>query len=481
MSAADAAAGQAPTMPIRLRTSLPGCSIPYVPYMVPVTWRRSQLSTLVNKVLATAQGDDQHKPIPFDFIVDGTLLRTSLDEFLAQREQTAETTLELEYIRSTLPPAFRDAATQDDWVSAVDARRAGCVLSTSYDGNVRVYDVSAMDAEPATYMPAYAPRGTSLSCGRWLTDNVVATGSMSGIVTVWRTPGTEHQKLPVLHAAELRHHTAPVSSLDVCVRGERGALLSAGWDGSLALWDVPADARFGAVPSDGGASKKRRTTTTAAAGAASADAPSLEPTLVLHHVTPTVGASAAKALGTVPTPGANARTFAAFDAHMGDTRAWSAAWDGSVKCWDVQAGGVPTGQKNSDKVPLCLDPVRGTRGVAGAELVTGHMDHSLALYDFRDTVTNTAVAIAQAHAAPVSAVRTHPTSAHLFASGAYDGRLKVWDMRSPKQALFSLAPPAKPGKILGLDWTPDGDSLAAGGEDCRVSIYQGSAMGVEHV
>ena len=98
--------GAAPaTMPIRLRTSIPGCSIPYVPYMVPVTWRRSQLSTLVNKVLATAQDDrEAYTSVPFDFIVDGTLLRCSLEEYLAQQGHSAETTLELEYIVSTLPP-----------------------------------------------------------------------------------------------------------------------------------------------------------------------------------------------------------------------------------------------------------------------------------------------------------------------------------------------------------------------------------------
>ena len=493
------------TMPIRLRTSLPGCSIPYVPYMVPVTWRRSQLSTLVNKVLAAAQGsetegDAKYKSVPFDFIVNGELLRCSLEEYLAQHGESAESALELEYIRSTLPPAFKDAARQDDWVSSIDARRPGVVLTASYDGRTRVYDLDALTSEPQTYTPSYAT-DVSLTSARWLQlagdVQTLATGSMDGTVAVWRVPAVPGatSPIPIVQAMELRHHTSPVSTIDTYVRGDRAAVLSAGWDGTIALWDVPADAPISTsrAPADEGAPTKKRRGARGAQAPSQAEAstvqPPMAPTMVLHHVVPTLGASAAKALGTAPTPGANARTLASFD--QGDRRIWSAGWDGAVKCWDVEAGGVLQSQKQSDKVALALDPVRGAHPAsAHPEVMTGHMDHSIALYDFRDAVTNAAVAIANAHAAPVSALRTHPTSSYLFASGAYDGRIKVWDVRSPKQALFALSQPvsvsrarptASAQKILGLDWTPEGDRLVAGGEDCCVSVYQGQAIGVEHV
>ena len=468
--------GAAPaTMPIRLRTSIPGCSIPYVPYMVPVTWRRSQLSTLVNKVLATAQDDrEAYTSVPFDFIVDGTLLRCSLEEYLAQQGHSAETTLELEYIKSTMPPAYKDAARQDDWVASVDAGRPGAILTASYDGIVRVYEAEALQKEPYAYTPAYAS-SVSLTSAKWLGADAVVTGSMSGTVAVWRVPGQESKTVPVLQAAELEHHTSPVSSVDVAptASADRVAVLSAGWDGSMALWDVPSDARF-ATSSDG--SKKRRKH---AQGAEDVDTGAavpvpLAPTMVLQHVAPSLGATAARALSTAPTPGPNARTLAALA--DGDRRIWSAAWDGSVKSWDVASGGLLQGQKQTDKVPLCLDPL-----LAHAELVCGHMDHSLAMYDFRDAVSNAAVAMSGAHAAPVSAVRVHPTQVHLFASGAYDGRIKVWDVRSPRQALFAVSDPmaaSRDGgasrKVLGLDWTPRGDALVAGGEDCRVCLYQGT-------
>lgn len=471
----DAAA----TMPIRLRTSLPGCSIPYVPYMVPVNWRRSQLSTLVNKVLQTA--DNERATVPFDFIVDGELLRTSLDEYLAQHGRSSEETLELEYIRSTLPPSFKDAAKQDDWVAGLDARHPSLTLAASYDGNVRIWNTEALADEPATYAPAYAHGSASLTSAQWLEPGTsVVTGAMDGTVAVWRRPGTDAQMHQVLQAAELRHHVGPVTNVDVAPEGSPATVLSAGWDGSIAIWDVPRDAAFPLASGETSSKKRRVRHGDQSVGTEAVQAP--PPTVVLAHVPATLGASAAKVLGTTPAPGNNARTTA----RLQGTHVFSAAWDGSVKLWDLTQGGA-VGEKASDKVHLCLDVLHGS--AARAQAVTGHMDHSLGLYDFRDPTKHTALAIGHAHAAPISAVRTHPTSSYLLASGAYDGRIKVWDVRSPKQALFALSHPhdvsgaarKTHAKMLALDWTRDGNGIVAGGEDCRVSRYQGAAIGDEHL
>ena len=45
-------------------------------FMLPASWRRRELSQLINKALALSS------PVPFDFLVKGTLLRTSLEEWL---------------------------------------------------------------------------------------------------------------------------------------------------------------------------------------------------------------------------------------------------------------------------------------------------------------------------------------------------------------------------------------------------------------
>lgn len=114
-------------VPVILRTSQATLSIPSIPYLVPTSWRRTQLSTLVNRLLQqdVASDTSTRKAIPFDFIINGELLRTSIDKYLASKGLTEETTVEIEYIRSTLPPTYTAAFEHDDWVSGVDASRDG--------------------------------------------------------------------------------------------------------------------------------------------------------------------------------------------------------------------------------------------------------------------------------------------------------------------------------------------------------------------
>lgn len=47
--------------------------------MIPLDWKRYQLSQLINKAL------DLPKPIPFDFLVHGEILRTSLLEWRTEK------------------------------------------------------------------------------------------------------------------------------------------------------------------------------------------------------------------------------------------------------------------------------------------------------------------------------------------------------------------------------------------------------------
>ena len=47
--------------------------------MIPSTWKRYQLSQLVNKALSLP------KPVPFDFLIRGEILRASLREWCAEK------------------------------------------------------------------------------------------------------------------------------------------------------------------------------------------------------------------------------------------------------------------------------------------------------------------------------------------------------------------------------------------------------------
>ena len=99
-----------------------------------------------------------------------------------------------------------------------------------------------------------------------------------------------------------------------------------------------------------------------------------------------------------------------------------------------------------------------------------------------------------AHSGPVTGIAAHPMSSHLLATSSMDGSVKGWDVRSSKQAIFSLTSPppdastktgavaaAGKGRLLCVDWMKDGQGIVAGGEDCRLSVWRGQGIGVEEL
>src|SRR5271168_4898657 len=97
-------------------------------------------------------------PIPFDFLINGTFLRTTIEEYLIANGLSSENTLNLQYVRSLIPPLYEASFEHDDWVSCVDilsgSSAAGSwagsnvasgqerILSGSYDGLLRVWNKS---------------------------------------------------------------------------------------------------------------------------------------------------------------------------------------------------------------------------------------------------------------------------------------------------------------------------------------------------
>jgi hypothetical protein len=97
--------------------------------------KRHGLSTLLNELL---QREDDR--IPFDILINGQFLRTTVDEYLTKNGINAETTLDVEYTRALVPPLNVTSFEHDDWVSAVD------VLSQTSKAGKRGYSAQVMMA-----------------------------------------------------------------------------------------------------------------------------------------------------------------------------------------------------------------------------------------------------------------------------------------------------------------------------------------------
>ncbi|KAF3356465.1 hypothetical protein VdG1_03745 [Verticillium dahliae VDG1] len=84
--------------------------------LVPSDIKRYGLSRILNSesMLNTSA------PVPLDFLVNGTFLRTTLEEYLQTEGLSSETTVTLQYVRSLLPPTYEASFQHDDWVASVD-------------------------------------------------------------------------------------------------------------------------------------------------------------------------------------------------------------------------------------------------------------------------------------------------------------------------------------------------------------------------
>ena len=209
--------------------------------------RRYALSTLVNNLLGS------EKPIPFEFLINGSFLRTSIDEYLTANGISAETTLEIEYIRALIPPLHIASFQHDDWVSATDVLSATSaptswasgatfakgqerILSGSYDGLLRVWNMSS---EVIATSPAATEGGhtASIKAAKFVSPNQIASAGLDRTVRLWKyTEDDEGFSGKIYPQLDLYGHKAGVDSLAVHAPSHR--LLTGSSDNTVGLWST---------------------------------------------------------------------------------------------------------------------------------------------------------------------------------------------------------------------------------------------------
>src|SRR5277367_890036 len=226
-----------PTIQVRLktRTETPISSTPIV---VPTNVTRYSLSQILNHLL------ENPTPIPYSFLINSVYLPSTLDDYITSNSVSREEILEIEYVRSVLPPKWQARWTQDDWVGGVSVRETG-VLSGGYDGVVRVWDWSGnVVAKGKSGDGALRP----VKCVKWIEGGFVS-GGMDGSVRIWEYEDGAGMSLVL----EGRGHEASVDSVDY----RDGKVVSASADGTLRLWSVnPSEGETAETPMP---KKKRRT------------------------------------------------------------------------------------------------------------------------------------------------------------------------------------------------------------------------------
>ncbi|KAK3377773.1 WD40-repeat-containing domain protein [Podospora didyma] len=444
--------------------------------LVPADIRRYGLSRILN-----SESMLDTDSIPFDFLVNGSFLHTSLEDYLKSNGLSLESNITLQYVRSLIPPVYEASFEHDDWVSAVDVLSASSpaglwsgdafqscqdrILSASYDGLLRIWNASG-------HVIATSPSGShgghtaSIKAAKFLSSTQLASAGMDRTVRVWKYSehsGGDQVFGELKPTVELYGHAGSIDSLEVDGASKR--ILTASADGAVGFWSA---SKASAPEPDasllpGAHTSKRRkvssSVTTAQRGPLS---------MMNIHTAP-----------------ATAGVFDPRDR----TVAYSVSQDHTVRTIDLTTSIVVSTLTTSHPLlSLCAIP-RGSAPLLAAGTSARH----ITLVDPRASATTTSVMTLRGHTNKVVSLAASPDNEYSLVSGAHDGTCRVWDLRSVRPAtkdegLGSVSEPvyvidreSRQGKkktaagegckVFGVAWDKLG--IFSGGEDKKIQINRG--------
>lgn len=426
------------------------------PLFVPASLKRYGLSEVVNHLLL------REEQVPFDFLIDGALLRTSVEEYLVKNGLSSESFLQIEYARAVLPPSFLGSFNDEDWVLSIDtinpnskAVSAGRstlaapqILAGSYDGVVRTYTMSGQ------VETQYVGHLAAVKAVKWVYAHRIVSGGLDRQIRIWKTKASETDVDDVddddepgagRTVAILDAHTAPVLALDVNQSTHR--ILSGGADSVVGVWStVPKDMSVVepySLENASSAAKKRRRL-------------ALKDLGVKHRGPLAVLEGHSQAVEGV--------VFDQTDSSV----AYTVSQDHTVKTWDlVTLRCVDTRATGFSLLSVVQLPEVNL-------IACGLSARHITLHDPRvqSGATEMHTTKLVGHTNFVVDLAACPTNGNMFASASHDGTVKVWDVRAEK-AMYTIARESGAGKVFGVAWDRE-IGLVSGGEDKKVQINKGS-------
>lgn len=430
-----------------------------VPVYAPISLKRYGLSEIVNHLLGSEQ------PIPFDFLIEGELLRTSLQDYLVKKGLSSETYLNIEYTRAVLPPSYLASYNNDDWISSIDVGDRS-IISGSYDGVVRTWNLSGKVEKQysghsgAVRAVKFISNTRLVSCGNdrtlrmWKTrnDDLASYNNINGGGDEDEDEDENVEEGKTL--AILEGHKAPVVSVDV---SNNSRILSASYDNSIGFWstiykemtivDPMEDLKNSSNNKVSTAARKRRKMALKD-GSIRRRAPLL---LLESHNAPV--------------------EQAIFDS-TDNTVGYSVSQDHTIKTWDlVTARCIDTKTTSYSLLSVAQLPSLHL-------LACGSSARHITLHDVRmDSSSKVTQKQLIGHKNFVVSLDTCPENEYMLASASHDGTVKIWDVRStsPMYTITREDPSVEKGindKVFAVRWSKD-VGIISGGQDKKIQINKG--------
>ncbi|KAI2781546.1 WD40 repeat-like protein [Daldinia loculata] len=476
-------AAEAQQIRVNFTTTSPDLQLPEgrTQLLVPADIKRYGLSRVLNSESML----DTPSPIPFDFLINGSFLRTSLEDYLKANGLSAESTVTVQYVRSLIPPAFQASFEHDDWVSDVDVlsetSRAGVwsggkfvtgqdrILSASYDGLLRIWNKSG-NVIATSSSSSLGGHSASVKAAKFISASQVASAGLDRTVRIWKyTEADDYLSGTLKPTLELYGHKAGIESLDV--HGPTGRILTAASDGTIGLWTTSKSTAPAApaalLPGANASSSKKRKI--------ASSAPQRGPlSLTQPH-----------------TAAASAALFDPADA----TVAYTASQDHTIRTIDLTTSKVENVITTSHPL-LSLCAIRRTGN--SVLLAAGTSARHITLADPRAGAAATSVMTLRGHRNMVTAIVASPDNEYSLVSASHDGTCRIWDLRgaragtraegggavsesvyviereSQKNSSSSKGSdvPGRGAKVFGVAWDRSW-GIVSGGEDRMVQVNRG--------
>ncbi|KAJ7543544.1 hypothetical protein O6H91_09G042900 [Diphasiastrum complanatum] len=415
---------------VRFSTKLPPeLQVANTPFSVPSHLTRYGLSEVINALLGL------EKPKPFDFIVEGDLIRTSLEKLLLAKNLSAETILNIEYTPALVPPQLQASHKGEDWFSAVNGSNSRYVFTGSYDGIARGWRANG---QCSFSLEGHNEAITSVAVMPTEDESTMEllTASKDRSLRFWQiTDQGLPDSLTKRAAASkvLKGHSSSVQCVSASPSGNE--CCSGSWDSTILLWHLSAKS---SIDEEHTIIKRRKLDDYATPN--TFEEVEVAPRCTLKGHTQCVSSVEWVEAETV----------------------FSASWDHSLRGWNVEAE-VNNLTISCSKALHCLS----VGGEGSSLLAAAGADPIIRIWDPRMPGTVAPIQQLTSHKSWISVCKWHRRSPYHLLSASHDGSVKVWDIRS-KIPLQSLE--GHKDKVMCADWWK-GDSIVSGGADCQLQIY----------
>eukprot|EP01095_Lingulamoeba_sp_RSL-Kostka_P017626 TRINITY_DN928_c0_g1_i1.p1 TRINITY_DN928_c0_g1~~TRINITY_DN928_c0_g1_i1.p1 ORF type:complete len:495 (+),score=186.17 TRINITY_DN928_c0_g1_i1:71-1555(+) len=430
------------------------------PFMIPSSLSRFGLSEIINHFL------NLETPVPFDILIDGVLLRTTLKKYLSRKGISSDDTIiDLEYILALDTPTPEGERIHDDWISSIStlsynkSGRKWC-LTGGYDGVVKIWDLNKIQQQfinkqnnenendeddydeddgtlyelqchnkpikSAFFIPTEdGKRGKMLTAGL---DHTIKWWKLPPLVITKKNKKNYSKENSAKLLSRYIGHTDQIEEISLNPSNGK-QFCSCSFDKTIKFWELNLPSMIQSNDEDEPPKKRRK--------------------LNLDQV-----------------------SVLSLDDHKDSVTSikWtdkrtciSGSYDKSIRVWDIPSS-ISTSILIGRKPISCLSVQENTNLI-----LSGHAgDSVIRLWDYRSKEGELIKKQYKSHTGNVSSVNWHPTNEHIFVSGSFDNKVKIWDTRS-SFCLFTID--KHDDKVLSTCWNGD-DQLLTGGADTILQFHK---------